>query len=107
VRTKGIRYREGAILLRRHLEIVSDSIVLWCGRSWLTAAELAIQHGYQLCVHAIGDRANRETLDIYEQAFRPFSPPIACVSDKHVQNLIYKPFTSFPRLTLLPDLISY
>jgi predicted amidohydrolase YtcJ len=33
-------------------------------------AALAIQHGYQLCVHAIGDRANRETLDIYEQAFR-------------------------------------
>ncbi|MBC7927922.1 MAG: amidohydrolase, partial [Bryobacteraceae bacterium] len=34
------------------------------------AAELAIQHGYQLCVHAIGDRANRETLDIFEQTFR-------------------------------------
>ena len=33
-------------------------------------AELAIQHGYQLCVHAIGDRANREVLDIYEQTFR-------------------------------------
>ena len=33
-------------------------------------AELAIQHGYQLCIHAIGDRANRETLDIYEQVFR-------------------------------------
>ncbi|MBZ5621107.1 MAG: amidohydrolase [Acidobacteriia bacterium] len=33
-------------------------------------AELAIQHGFQLCVHAIGDRANRETLDIFEQAFR-------------------------------------
>jgi predicted amidohydrolase YtcJ len=33
-------------------------------------AELAMQHGFQLCVHAIGDRANRETLDIYEQAFR-------------------------------------
>ncbi len=33
-------------------------------------AELAIQHGYQLCVHAIGDRANRETLDIFEQAFQ-------------------------------------
>jgi hypothetical protein len=33
------------------------------------AAEMAIQHGYQLCVHAIGDRANRETLDIYEQVF--------------------------------------
>ena len=33
-------------------------------------AELAIAHGYQLCVHAIGDRANRETLDIYEQVFK-------------------------------------
>ncbi|HEV2444872.1 MAG TPA: amidohydrolase family protein, partial [Candidatus Sulfopaludibacter sp.] len=34
------------------------------------AGELAIQHGYQLCVHAIGDRANREVLDIYERIFR-------------------------------------
>jgi len=33
-------------------------------------AKLAIQHGYQLCVHAIGDRANRETLDIFEAAFK-------------------------------------
>ena len=32
--------------------------------------ELAIQHGYQLCVHAIGDRANREVLDLYERVFR-------------------------------------
>jgi hypothetical protein len=33
-------------------------------------ARLAVQHGYQLCVHAIGDRANRETLDLFERAFR-------------------------------------
>jgi predicted amidohydrolase YtcJ len=33
-------------------------------------AELAIQHGFQLCVHAIGDRANRETLNIFEDTFR-------------------------------------
>ncbi len=33
-------------------------------------AELAIQHGYQLCVHAIGDRANRETLNIFEETFK-------------------------------------
>ena len=33
-------------------------------------AKLAVQHNYQMCVHAIGDRANRETLDIFEQAFR-------------------------------------
>jgi predicted amidohydrolase YtcJ len=34
------------------------------------AARLAMANDYQLCVHAIGDRANRETLDIFEQAFK-------------------------------------
>lgn len=33
------------------------------------SAQLALEHGYQLCVHAIGDRANRETLDIFEAAY--------------------------------------
>ena len=33
-------------------------------------AELAIAHGFQLCVHAIGDRANREVLDIFEATFK-------------------------------------
>ncbi len=32
-------------------------------------ADLAIEHNYQLCVHAIGDRANREVLDVFERAF--------------------------------------
>ncbi|MDG2014177.1 MAG: amidohydrolase, partial [Pirellulaceae bacterium] len=34
-----------------------------------TLAALAIKHGYQFCVHAIGDRANREVLDIFEASF--------------------------------------
>jgi predicted amidohydrolase YtcJ len=34
------------------------------------AARLAMANNYQLGVHAIGDRANRETLDIFEQAFK-------------------------------------
>src|SRR5262249_18932922 len=33
-------------------------------------AELAIQNDYQLAVHAIGDRGNRETLNIYEETFK-------------------------------------
>lgn len=31
-------------------------------------ARLAREHDFQLCVHAIGDRANRETLDLFERA---------------------------------------
>ncbi len=33
-------------------------------------ARLALANDYQLCVHAIGDRANRETLDLFEAAFK-------------------------------------
>lgn len=32
-------------------------------------ARVAIENGFQVATHAIGDRANRETLDIYEAAF--------------------------------------
>jgi predicted amidohydrolase YtcJ len=32
-------------------------------------AQTAIDHEYQLAVHAIGDRANREVLDIYQKTF--------------------------------------
>ena len=35
-------------------------------------ARLAIQNDFQLCVHAIGDRANRETLNVYEEAFQAY-----------------------------------
>ena len=33
-------------------------------------AELAIANGYQLCIHAIGDRGNREVLNMYEAVFK-------------------------------------
>jgi predicted amidohydrolase YtcJ len=33
-------------------------------------ARLAIDNGYQLCVHAIGDRGNREVLDLFERTFK-------------------------------------
>ncbi len=36
---------------------------------WKTA-QMAIANGFQLCVHAIGDRANREVLNIYESEFQ-------------------------------------
>jgi len=33
-------------------------------------AAIAIKHDLQFCIHAIGDRANREVLDIYEEIFK-------------------------------------
>jgi predicted amidohydrolase YtcJ len=33
-------------------------------------AEIGIAHGFQISVHAIGDRANRETLDLFQAIFQ-------------------------------------
>jgi predicted amidohydrolase YtcJ len=35
-------------------------------------AEFAIKAGFQLCIHAIGDRGNRETLNIFERTFKKY-----------------------------------
>jgi predicted amidohydrolase YtcJ len=34
------------------------------------SARIAIENGFQLCVHAIGDRANREVLNVFEEAMK-------------------------------------
>ncbi|MGI9327955.1 MAG: amidohydrolase, partial [Pseudomonadales bacterium] len=34
------------------------------------SAELALEHGYQVNTHAIGTRANRETLDLYQRVWQ-------------------------------------
>lgn len=36
----------------------------------VAASEIAMDNGFQVNIHAIGDRANREVLDIYEQIFQ-------------------------------------
>lgn len=46
-----------------------DSVGLGTVESLSETARLAREHGYQLCVHAIGDRANREVLDVFETAY--------------------------------------
>ena len=39
------------------------------------AARLAFEHGLQLCSHAIGDRANRVALDVYQEAYESVPEP--------------------------------
>lgn len=47
--------------------LVVDSVATISG-----TAELAVANGYQLNTHAIGDRANREILDLYERVQRRY-----------------------------------
>lgn len=60
----------GAWLLQPYTDLPSSSGLNTASVESVTeTARLAVKHDFQLCVHAIGDRANREVLDIFEQTF--------------------------------------
>jgi predicted amidohydrolase YtcJ len=60
----------GAWLLEPYEDLPESSgLVLEPVEDIARTAEIAVKHGFQVNTHAIGDRANRETLDIYEKAF--------------------------------------
>ena len=60
----------GAWLLEPYSDLPSTSgLVLEPPEDIRRTAEIAILHGFQVNTHAIGDRANREVLDIYASVF--------------------------------------
>ena len=60
----------GAWLLEPYEDMpTSEGLVLETVKDITGTAHVAIKHGFQVNTHAIGDRANREVLDIYEAVF--------------------------------------
>ena len=94
----------GAWLLQPYQDLPSST-----GLNTTPAAEivettkLAMRHGYQVAIHAIGDRANRETLDLYEAAFKAF-PDKTDVRWRveHAQHLHPADIPRFGRLGVIP-----
>ena len=61
----------GAWLLEPYEDLnSSQGLVLQTLSDIESIADAAIENGYQLNTHAIGDRANREILDLYERVFK-------------------------------------
>ena len=61
----------GAWLLEPYLDLPETTgLVLETVEDITGTAEVAVKHGFQVNTHAIGDRANREVLDIYEGVWR-------------------------------------
>jgi predicted amidohydrolase YtcJ len=61
----------GAWLLEPYSDMPgSTGLVLDAPADIEETGRIAIRHGFQLATHAIGDRANRELLDLYERLFR-------------------------------------
>ncbi len=66
----------------------------------------AIDRGFQVCVHAIGDRANTLTLDTFEQALaaRPAGARAARLRVEHAQILAEADIPRFRALGVLPSM---
>lgn len=81
-----------------------------------TVAQHALDKGYQVCTHAIGDRANREVLDAYSQAENDLlknSPmggtpmvqlPFARFRIEHAQLLAPEDIGRFAKLGVIPSM---
>jgi len=65
-------------------------------------AKFAIENGFQVATHAIGDRGNRETLNIYEEAFKahPDKTDLRWRIE-HAQHLSFDDIPRFGRLGVL------
>jgi predicted amidohydrolase YtcJ len=68
------------------------------------AAETALEKGYQVCVHAIGDGANRNVLNMYEELFKehPEKSKDVRFRIEHAQVVAMNDIPRFSQLGVLP-----
>jgi hypothetical protein len=59
----------GAALLEPYSDREGNGLLMWNPADLLPLFERALRGGVQVMTHAIGDRANRLTLDLYQKAF--------------------------------------
>ena len=69
------------------------------------AARYGLEHGWQVCTHAIGDRGNRMMLDMYEKAMKEF-PHVKDhrFRDEHTQILDEADIPRFARLGVIASM---
>jgi len=64
----------------------------------------ALRHGFQVNVHAIGDAANREVLDIFEDALKEVPTADHRFRIEHAQILNYQDIPRFAELDVIPSM---
>ncbi len=70
----------------------------------LDVATRALRNGFQVCIHAIGDRGNRVALDAYEAALAAVPTADHRFRIEHAQNLHYADIPRFAKLGVIPSM---
>jgi predicted amidohydrolase YtcJ len=95
----------GAALLEDYSDEAGNrGLVTTSPETILRVAIAALQHGFQLCVHAIGDRANRTVLDAYEAALDSVPTADHRFRVEHAQILHRQDLPRFAALGVIPSM---
>lgn len=82
----------------------STGLVLETVEEIRRTAEIALEHDFQVNTHAIGDRANTEVLDIYEQAFAEAGAADRRWRIEHAQHLVPEDIQRFVDLGIVASM---
>jgi predicted amidohydrolase YtcJ len=100
---------KGAALLEKYADHDTAGFLKWKEAELLPMFEQALRQGVQVWTHAIGDRANREILRLYQQAFQAVPPGRRKVAEprwrvEHAQIVQPVDIPRFSALGVLPSM---
>ncbi len=94
----------GAWLLEPYADAPSTGLNTYPMDQLAETARIAAANDLQLCVHAIGDRGNRETLNVYEAAYRAAGRQDLRWRVEHAQHLAAADIPRFGALGVIPSM---
>jgi len=100
---------KGAALLAPYADHNTSGFLTWKDTDVLPLFEEALRAGLQMQVHAIGDRANRVLLDLFEKALRNVPPARRKVPEprwrvEHAQHVTAQDIPRFANLGVIPSM---
>lgn len=95
----------GAALLEEYTDDAENAGLLFMSREKLQSlVERALAAGFQVATHAIGDRANRMTLDAYEIALKAVQENDARLRIEHAQVIALEDIPRFAKLGVIASM---
>jgi predicted amidohydrolase YtcJ len=99
----------GAALFEKYADHDSNGLLMFQPDDVLAMLERALRAGIQVQTHAIGDRANRLVLDVYQEAFRRVPPRERKIAEprwriEHAQILDAADIPRFAELGVIPSM---
>ena len=99
----------GAALLAPYSDAETQGLLMHEHAAIYPAVTRALQTGVQLAIHAIGDRANRDILDLYARAFAEIPPEERRIAEprfriEHAQIVAPEDIPRFKELGVIPSM---